>query len=168
MPAETGTVASFAISNLLSKPIRADEVMVALAGLKLDPGKVNRVMVVDDDPLAHELMRATLGSMGLQTQNLFSGEDALRAIAEQRPDALILDLMMPGMNGFEVLHALRSMPEGRDLPVFIWTSMTLTADEYGLLARSARAILAKGGGVPAAMVADLQRWHPTSMTGVAR
>jgi CheY-like chemotaxis protein len=161
MPTEEGPIASFAITNLLSKPIRGDEVLLAMAALKLAPGQAGVVMVVDDDPLAHDLMRVTLGRIGFTTVACLSGEEALRAIREQRPDALVLDLMMPGMNGFEVLHALRGMPEGRDLPVFIWTSMMLSADEYTLLARSARAILTKGGGVPASMVADLQRWHPT-------
>jgi CheY-like chemotaxis protein len=166
MPTEGGPIASFAISNLLSKPIRGDEVLVAMAKLGL-PEKLGKVMVVDDDPLAQDLMRVTLGAIGIKTVACMNGEEALRAVRQEPPDALILDLMMPGMNGFEVLHALRGMPEGRDLPVFIWTSMLLTADEYGLLARSARAILTKGGGVPATMVADLQRWHPTGLAGRA-
>ncbi len=54
--------------------------------------------------------------------------------------------MMPGFDGFQVLDALQRLPGCREVPMFIWTSMLLTDNEYAILARSARAILGKGGG----------------------
>jgi CheY-like chemotaxis protein len=65
--------------------------------------------------------------------------------------------MMPGFNGFEMLDALQRLPAWRELPVFIWTSMILTDEEYAILARSAHAIVSKGGGALSAMLEGLAR-----------
>jgi signal transduction histidine kinase/DNA-binding response OmpR family regulator len=158
-PGLAGEAARFAIANVLSKPIRGPEVQAALSRLSKPAGRRARVMVVDDDPLAIDVMCATLTSHGMQATGLADSRQVLDALALHGPDALILDLMMPGMNGFEVLAALRAEPAWRDLPVFIWTSMILTDAEYGLLSRSARAILVKGGGGLPAMLEDLRRWR---------
>ena len=91
---------------------------------------------------------------------VLDGRDALRDIEQHRPDAIILDLMMPGFDGFAVLDALGRMPAWRDTPVFIWTSMLLAEHEYASLAASARAILSKGGGSLQPMLTSLRRWRP--------
>jgi CheY-like chemotaxis protein len=71
--------------------------------------------------------------------------------------------MMPGFDGFAVLDALHRMPRWRDTPVFIWTSMILSDEDYLSLSRSARAILSKGGGGLGDMLDDLRRWRPVSL-----
>ncbi|HET6789949.1 MAG TPA: hypothetical protein VFH49_18440, partial [Aquabacterium sp.] len=73
---------------------------------------------------------------------------------------IILDLMMPEFDGFAVLDALHRMPLWQHTPVFIWTSMILTDKEYENLARSARAVLSKGGGALANMLQAMSRWRP--------
>ena len=153
--------ASFAVADVLSKPLRGHEVLLALErfGLLARPGQT--VMVVDDDPLALELMRSTLQPAGLNVVTVADGRQALAQLPLHRPQALILDLMMPGFDGFDVLHALQQMPEWRTLPVFIWTSMVLTNDEYALLARSAQAIVSKGGGQLQGLLDGLRQWHGT-------
>jgi CheY-like chemotaxis protein len=119
-----------------------------------------KVMVIDDDPMALDLMRATLMGIGIDAICLQDGRQALSQMDQHRPDAIILDLMMPEFDGFAVLDALRHLPSWQSTPVFIWTSMILTEDEYASLARSAQAILSKGGGALAAMLDDLRRWRP--------
>jgi CheY-like chemotaxis protein len=89
---------------------------------------------------------------------------ALREIGQHRPDAIILDLMMPGFDGFAVLDELHRLPEWRDTPVFIWTSMLLTDEEYASLGRSALAVVNKGGGQLAAMLERLRQWRPVAET----
>ena len=157
---QTNPSARFAISNILSKPIRADEVAAAIAQFKTTLSQRSRVLVIDDDPLALELMRATLDSLGAEVSCVLDGREALRDLDLHRPDAIILDLMMPGFDGFAVLDALRRMPTWRDTPVFVWTSMILTEAEYASLSRSARAILSKGGGEIASLLEDLRRRRP--------
>ena len=99
--------------------------------------------------------------IGIDAVCVLDGRKALRDIGRHRPDAIILDLMMPGFDGFEVLEALRQLPDWRHTPVFIWTSMILTAEECASLSRSAQAILGKGGGELAVMLEALRRWRPT-------
>ncbi|HEX5371369.1 MAG TPA: response regulator, partial [Aquabacterium sp.] len=161
MPIDGGDTATFAVANVLSKPIRTQEVVAAMAQIR--PGSTEqpgRVMVIDDDPYALDLMRATLSGMGLQPICLLDGRQALQDIDHHQPDAIILDLMMPEFDGFAVLDALHRMPLWQHTPVFIWTSMILTDEEYENLARSARAVLSKGGGALANMLQAMSRWRP--------
>jgi PAS domain S-box-containing protein len=168
MVAEQGSGARFPIADVLAKPIDAQQVVSALSQVHLPTGhRPTRVMVVDDDPTALALMSATLAPLGVHPICLDDGRRALREMGVHRPDAIILDLMMPGFDGFSVLDGLLQMPEWRHTPVFIWTSMLLTDDEYALLAQSARAILSKGGGALQALLEDLRRWRPRHGTTVA-
>ena len=105
------------------------------------------MLVIDDDPNALDLMRTTLNSIGIDAVCVQDGRTALRNIDQLRPDAIILDLMMPEFDGFQVLDALQRLPAWRQVPVYIWTSLLLTDEEYALLARSARATLAQDGAV---------------------
>ena len=159
MPADERS-AAFSIANLLCKPIRSQEILLAMASFRLpEPGRA-KVLVIDDDPHALDLMRATLNTIGIDALCLLDGREALRNIDQLRPDAIILDLMMPMFDGFQVLDALQRLPAWRHVPVYIWTSLRLTDEEYATLARSARAILMKGGGAVEDMLEGLRRWHP--------
>jgi CheY-like chemotaxis protein len=159
MPAADGSAARFAIANVLCKPIRGDEVVTAMERLRLPSGRPARVLVVDDDPLAIDLMCVTLSNHGMQGIPVHDSRRTLDELDLHRPDALILELAMNALDGFTVLNALRHTPAWRDLPVFIWTSMALSAEEHARLARSARIIVGKGGGGLSAMLDDLQRWR---------
>jgi PAS domain S-box-containing protein len=141
---EAGVNATFAVADVLFKPLRTDEVALALGRIAAPPPHRTTVMVVDDDPLALALMEATLAGLGITAVCIADGRQALREIAVHRPDALILDLMMPGFDGFSVLAALRELPDWQRLPVFIWSSMLLTAEELATLSLSARAVISKG------------------------
>ena len=158
MPAED-RAATFAIANLLCKPIRSDEIVLAMTPYrKPQAGRAN-VLVIDDDQHALDLMRATLKSIGIEAVCVLDGRDALRNIDQLQPEAIILDLMMPVYDGFQVLDALQRLPAWRHVPVYIWTSLLLTDEEYTSLARSARAILSKGGGGVADMLDNVRRWR---------
>lgn len=168
MPAEPRGVVGFQITDVLFKPIEASQIRMALNQIGLSSERGSRVMVVDDDPIALDLMHVTLKTIGLNASCVQDGRQALQELDAHLPDALILDLMMPGFDGFAVLDALRRMPRWRNLPVFIWTSMLLTDEEYALLSRSAHAILSKGGGTLEAVLNDLRRWRPLRQTRAAR
>jgi PAS domain S-box-containing protein len=159
MPADPEQSATFAVADVLCKPLRSEEISSALARFRLPGERRANVMVIDDEPMSLDLMRATLTSIGIDAVCFQDGRVALQEIDQHRPDAIVLDLMMPGFDGFQVLDALQRLPAWRDVPVFIWTSMLLTDDEYATLARSARAILIKGGGAMQAVLDSVRRWQ---------
>ncbi len=157
--ADADLSATFAIANVLCKPIRSDEIVSAMSRLK-GPGKGRaHVMVIDDDPVSLDQMQATLRSIDVDAVCFQDGRLALQEMDRHRPQAIVLDLMMPGFDGLQVLDALQRLPAWREVPVFIWTSMLLTDDEYAALARSARAILTQGGGGMAAVLEGVRRWR---------
>ena len=158
MVTETSALAGFQISDVLTKPIRPDEIVAAFHRAGLRTAATTRVLVVDDDPAALDLMAATLHTIGMTALCEPNGAAALASLDIQPPDAIVLDLLMPGMNGFDVLHALRQRPELAHLPVFVWTSMTLNKDEVATLARSAQAVVAKGRGGIELLVEQILAW----------
>ena len=160
MPAADGTVASFAIANVLCKPMRIDEVVRSMAPFRQPGPRRCSVMVIDDDAIALDLMRSTLAGIGIDAQCFLQGRQALRGMDQYRPDAVILDLMMPDFDGFAVLGALRQMPAWRHTPVFVWTCLLLSRDERASLALSAQAVLAKGGGAVHSVLDNLRAWRP--------
>ncbi|MFM2314730.1 MAG: hypothetical protein RLZZ04_4006 [Cyanobacteriota bacterium] len=90
---------------------------VALADLE----NINTVLVIDDDPTIHDLVRRFLSKQGFKILTANSGEEGLRLAKTLRPQAITLDVMMPGMNGWSVLTALKANPQTADIPVVMMT-----------------------------------------------
>ena len=72
---------------------------------------------------------------------------------------MVLDLVMQGMNGFDLLHELRQRPRFAPLPVFVWTNLQLSADELATLSKSARAVVGKFDGGVEALAQQLRAWQ---------
>jgi two-component system phosphate regulon response regulator PhoB len=99
-----------------------------------------RVLVVDDEPDITALVAYHLAKAGYRVSTAANGSDALRAAREERPDVVVLDLMLPGASGYEVLQELRRMDETRQVGVILLTSrrdeadrirgLSLGADDY--------------------------------------
>ncbi|MBD2461409.1 response regulator [Oscillatoria sp. FACHB-1407] len=79
------------------------------------------ILVIDDDPTVHDLVRRFLSKEGFQICSAFTGEDGLRLAREVRPIAITLDVMMPGMDGWTVLSVLKNDVELADIPVVMMT-----------------------------------------------
>jgi two-component system alkaline phosphatase synthesis response regulator PhoP len=82
----------------------------------------SRVLVVDDDPSLQTLVSMLLGRVGIETQKAETAVEGIRLINEEEFDLLILDLMLPDMDGFELLKALRQDDRFDNLPVLILSS----------------------------------------------
>jgi len=102
-----------------------------------------RILVADDDDSVRSLLRLTLPAEGVEVVEARDGEEALAAISARRPDAIILDLVMPKLDGFGVLERLRADPETRELPVVVLTARRLSAQERKRLTTQALAVLEK-------------------------
>jgi DNA-binding response OmpR family regulator len=87
-----------------------------------------RVLVVDDHPPTIQLIRAALEEMGLEVSSAGNGAEGLLAIRQQRPDLVILDVMMPVMDGFQTVRVLRQDTETADLPVILLTARSADED----------------------------------------
>jgi CheY-like chemotaxis protein len=99
--------------------------------------------VVDDNEVSRYILRQLLDQPWLTLTEAHNGEESLSKIEAGHPDAVILDLTMPGMGGMEVLERLRSRAETRELPVIIYTSKTLSEKERGRIEQLNAAVLSK-------------------------
>ncbi|HVF90112.1 MAG TPA: response regulator [Blastocatellia bacterium] len=130
------------VNAFLAKPVERDELIKALErALAPSPG---RVLVVDDDADALDLVIAMIEEKGYEIQTARSGREALEEIARSRPDLIILDLMLPEMDGFEIVHRLSLNPAWRAIPAILLTARDLSHEERRALDIGAARIIQKG------------------------
>jgi PAS domain S-box-containing protein len=103
-----------------------------------------RVLVAEDDPVTREMFRRTLEKEDWLVMEAANGQHALETLAESVPDLILLDLMMPEMDGFQFITALRQHPDWRTLPVIVVTAMDLTPTDRLRLNGHVEQILQKG------------------------
>jgi len=132
---------SLGAADYLVKPIDRDKLAQVLRRVCGRPG--GRLLVVDDDEMGRKRMRTELQQDGWNVAEAENGRIALARIAEVRPDAIILDLMMPEMDGFEFLEEMHERAEWRDIPVVVVTARDLTAEDRSRLNVSVERIIQK-------------------------
>lgn len=88
-----------------------------------------RILVVDDDELICDLVSETLNFEGYEVETAYSGEQALRTIEESRPDLILLDIMMSGIDGFEVCRRVLDNEATRQIPIIFLTAKGQFEDE---------------------------------------
>jgi PAS domain S-box-containing protein len=103
------------------------------------------ILLVDDDVKTLELLQETLRLAGYETQSVQHGPRALEVLSSKVVGAVVLDLMMPGMDGFEVIRHIRREPTLQKLPVFVMTAKSLSEDELKLLSSETQALIQKNG-----------------------
>jgi len=86
--------------------------------------KTSSLLVVDDEDAIRTVLRLILVRAGYDVTEAESGEGALRKVREEKPDLILLDVMMPGMDGFSVCERLRADPETADLPIIMLSART--------------------------------------------
>jgi len=91
-----------------------------------EQGKTTAVLVVDDEVAIRTMLRLTLVRAGYEVTEAENGEDALSKVREEMPALVLLDVMMPGMDGFAVCEQLRSDPQTADIPIIIFSARTDT------------------------------------------
>jgi len=112
---------------------------------RVAPDRFPNVAIVDDSPEARRLIRRILQSQGdFKLFEAENGREALGLVDRENPDLIILDLMMPEMDGFAVLDALRARPETANIPVIVATAKELTAEEKNRLKGQIQALMQKG------------------------
>lgn len=141
---ETGTLLEL---DYLSKPVDQRRLISALMrhGLHPDASKKHVILIVDDDPavlnLHTRMVRASLP--GCRILQATDGAEAIQRMAITRPDLVLLDLMMPMMDGFTVLERIRSSPQTASIPVIVLTAQILTTQDMARLQQGVTAVLSK-------------------------
>jgi adenylate cyclase len=148
--------AALGAAGYLTKPIDRER----LRGL-LDrfwaPAQPTRVLVVEDDPYQRERMRGWIESRHAIVQQAANGKEALERLQESKPDLILLDLMMPEMDGFQVVATLQNEPAWRDIPVIVITALDLDAKDRARLNSGVETVLVKEAFRPAKLVDRIRR-----------
>jgi signal transduction histidine kinase/CheY-like chemotaxis protein len=129
---ETGKALQRGINVFLPKPVERETLLRELRRLTAQTG-IRRLLLVDDNDVSRYILRELLNQPWLEIQEASNGTAALAALQDQLPDALILDLLMPDIGGFEILRQLRAAPATENLPVLIYTSKPLSEGERAQL-----------------------------------
>ncbi|OPZ75044.1 MAG: Response regulator PleD [Verrucomicrobia bacterium ADurb.Bin474] len=87
-----------------------------------------RILIVDDQPINIKIVQRRIERAGMDVLAAYNGEDCLRVVEEQRPDIILLDVIMPGMDGFETCQRLKANPETADIPIIFITAKSAKED----------------------------------------
>ena len=158
---ERGRGFALGAAEYLVKPVGKEQLLAALYRAAAMPERKHTVVAIDDDPLAIELVRASLEPEEWTVLGAATGQEGLALIREQQPSAVLLDLLMPGMDGFEVVEALRSDPDTKSVPVVILTSKSMTQQDKERL-QGRITYVARKTEFDLSGLAGLLRWASTS------
>ena len=92
-----------------------------------------RVLVVDDEPHIVKLVKLSLGNQNYDIVGITSGKEAISYANDNAPDILVLDLMMPGVNGYEVCQAVRENPKTKGIPIIILSAKSQMLDKLNAI-----------------------------------
>jgi CheY-like chemotaxis protein len=158
---ERGRGFALGAADYLVKPVGRDDLLAALrrvAPVPQGPDGPAKVLAVDDDPLALELVEAVLAPLGYAVLRASGGEEGIELARRERPALVILDLLMPGVDGFAVVEALRSEPSTAEIPIIILTASAMTQQDKARLNGRIGHLAEKGAFDRAAFVDLVKRF----------
>ncbi len=136
---------SLGAADYMTKPVDRQRLIGVLRRYEQESAaSLGTILVVEDDTIARELLRRTLEKEGWLVREAANGRAALEAVSQQQPDLILLDLMMPEVDGFQVVSMLRMHPTWRTIPVIVVTAKELTPDDRQWLNASVARTLQKG------------------------
>jgi CheY-like chemotaxis protein len=115
------------------------------------------VLLVEDDPVQRERVRSWLENRQWSVREAANGREALARLQDDKPDVILLDLMMPEMDGFQVVAALQKEADWRDIPVIVITARDLDPGERQRLNSGVQSVLVKETFRPADLVERIRR-----------
>ena len=141
-------------ADYITKPLDR-EVLMRVVGRHVRGDGRAQVLVVDDDQRTRDMLRRTLQKAGCTVAEAANGSEAIEALERAKPALVLLDLMMPGMDGFEVLERLRGDETWREVPVIIVTAKDLTREDVDRLNGRVVKVLQKGAYQRRDLVRDI-------------
>ncbi|MGH8634008.1 MAG: response regulator, partial [Burkholderiales bacterium] len=144
---------SLGAADYMVKPVDRERLSAVLRGIVRPGGR--RVLVIDDDEFVRRGISQGLEKEGWKVSEAGNGRVGLARLAEAVSDAIVLDLMMPEMDGFEFLEALRHRAEWRDIPVVVVTAKDLTEEDHRRLNGEVERVLQKDAPTRDAMLHEV-------------
>ncbi|MDQ1318035.1 MAG: hypothetical protein QG588_1691 [Candidatus Poribacteria bacterium] len=135
---------SMGAAGYLVKPIDKEQFLSILDKIDLTPKQKPKVLIIDDKPEDVRLIESTIISEGFDVLTAFDGVDGINQAVNNKPDLIILDLLMPGMSGFDVVKSLQENTEASKIPVIIITMKELTSEDRERLNSKVKSIVQKG------------------------
>jgi PAS domain S-box-containing protein len=133
---------SLGATDYLVKPVDRDQLRSVVSRYHA-PEAPGTALLVDDDPAVRETVSSALSTAGWQVETAENGRVALARLAENRPSLILLDLMMPVMDGFDFLIELHANPDWREIPVIVLTAKDLSAEDRRSLSGRVEQIVEK-------------------------
>jgi signal transduction histidine kinase/DNA-binding response OmpR family regulator len=143
-------------ADYLTKPFDRQKLVTALRRYRRD-GSARPVLVVEDDAPTREVIRRALERDGWAVSEADNGRRGLQSVARHVPDLIVLDLMMPEMDGFEFVAELRKSESGRKIPVVVVTAKEITEEDRRRLNGQVRQVLHKGSFSREELSSELRR-----------
>jgi PAS domain S-box-containing protein len=135
---------SLGAAAVMQKPILRQELYDSLVDLQLLPvasGTTLKVLIVDDEPKAVDLIALRIAGLATTVLRAYGGREAIDIARRELPNAIILDLMMPEVNGFDVVLALNADPDTARIPILVVTAKQITNDDRAQLSRYVATIM---------------------------
>jgi signal transduction histidine kinase/DNA-binding response OmpR family regulator len=148
-------------AEYMVKPIDRDRLLKLLRAIC--GRRAGCVLLIEDDEATRAVIHQILSQDGWTIDEAENGRVGLERLAAAVPDVIVLDLMMPEMDGFEFLAELRSRPDGRDVPVLVVTAKDLTEDERRRLNGGVERVILKRGSDPDELLRELRHVLATSV-----
>jgi len=104
---------------------------------------ISKILVVDDSKTELHLLSEMLGKRGYQVRTAENGDEAMRRLGEDKPDLILMDVVMPGQNGFQLTRAITRDPRFADVPVIMCTSKNQETDKVWGMRQGARDYVVK-------------------------
>ena len=133
----------FGVVDFLSKPIAWKNLNVILSKYKTN-SKSKHILVIDDDSTTRIILRKMLVKDGWRVDEAENGKVAIDQIKKEKPELILLDLLMPVMDGFKFLKVIKTEETFIDIPIIVITSKDLTADDYSFLTANVDKVIQKG------------------------
>ena len=149
------------------KPVNKEDLIQALDRVHIIPRsdrKMPSVLVIDDDKAAVDLIQVILESEGYVVFKAFQGKEGVETAARERPDLIILDLIMPETSGFNIAYQLKQIPATRGIPIIILTSMDIDNETHQQLESYVSGLMSKSNFTKKDLLREIgniesARWH---------
>ncbi len=142
-------------AEYMTKPVDRDHLVEVLKKFR-NNASTRPVLVVEDDPSVREIIRRALSLEGLKVLEAANGMEALARLSESPPSLILLDLMMPELDGFGFIEELRRNDEWSKIPVVVLTAKDISSDDRSRLEGFTSAVLVKKGQSPDALIREMR------------